>query len=337
VSARTGNAVGSELLEVDDIRVSIASKARGRELRLIDGVSFSLSRGESMGIVGESGSGKTMTALAIMRLLPKSGRISGGTVRFLGGDLRTKSAEEMRAIRGAKIAMILQDPLAALDPLFTIGSQLVEVMRIHLRVSHETAAARGAELLAAVGIPDPATRMHQYPHQMSGGMLQRIVGAMAISCNPDLLIADEPTTALDPTIQAQFIDVLNGLKAEKQLALLLVTHDFGVAGSLCDKIIVMYAGRIVERAATRELFDRPRHPYTQALLAAIPDGDWGASKRLPTVPGQPPDVGDRPPGCAFASRCRYAHEQCHSEPPEFMLNDSHGVACWLAEDDCRTS
>jgi oligopeptide/dipeptide ABC transporter ATP-binding protein len=337
VSARTDNAVGSELLDVNDIRVSIASTARGRELRLIDGVSFSLSRGESMGIVGESGSGKTMTALAIMRLLPKSGRISEGVVRFLGEDLRTKSGEEMRVIRGSKIAMILQDPLAALDPLFTIGSQLIEGMRIHLRVSHEEAAARGVELLTAVGISDPAIRMHQYPHQMSGGMLQRIVGAMAISCNPDLLIADEPTTALDPTIQAQFIDVLNALKAEKHLALLLVTHDFGVAGSLCDKIIVMYAGRIVERAPTRELFDRPRHPYTQALLAAVPDGELRVGKRLPTVPGQPPDLADRPPGCAFAPRCRYAHERCHGGPPEIMLNDSHGVACLLLEDDCQTS
>jgi ABC-type dipeptide/oligopeptide/nickel transport system ATPase component len=264
------------LLDVCDLAVDLVRKPR-----VVDGLSFAVGRGEALGIVGESGSGKTMTALAILGLLPPGGRVSGGRAMFDGRDLLATSDAEMRAIRGARISMIFQDPMVALDPLFTIGDQLEEAMRAHLDLSRAALRVRALELLQAVGVAAPHERLRQYPHEMSGGMLQRVVGAIAISCNAELLIADEPTTALDPTLQAQFIELLADLKEQRGMSIVLVTHDFGMAARLCDRIAVMYAGKIVETGLVRQIFGAPEHPYTKALIGAAALGEPGHRSRLP--------------------------------------------------------
>jgi peptide/nickel transport system ATP-binding protein/oligopeptide transport system ATP-binding protein len=329
--ARTA-AVAGPLLDITDLRVEIPTDGGQRVVRPINGVTFTLDRGQVVAIVGESGSGKSMTALAIMRLLPGAAKVTGGDIRFGGESLLAKSDADIRAIRGRRISMILQDPMISLDPLFTVGDQLAEALRIHnvARTRNEM-QARMVALLSAVGIPLPEVRLRQYPHEMSGGMLQRIVGAIAISCDPELLIADEPTTSLDMTVQAQFLDLLENLQEEKNLALILVTHDFGVAARLADHVLVMYAGRVMERAPVLEIFDNPRHPYTQALLGAMPHaGEAGG--RLRSIEGTPPDAANLPPGCPFAPRCPAVRDRCRTEdPPDMPIAAGHVARCWYAD------
>jgi peptide/nickel transport system ATP-binding protein len=318
------------LLALRDVCVDLP-RAGGRTIRIVDHVSLSVERGASVGIIGESGCGKTMTALSIVGLLPAGGAVTGGAIAFDGTDLRKQTEPQMRAIRGRRIAMIFQDPMVALDPLFTIGDQIGETMREHLALAPAAVRSRSIALLEAVGITAPEQRLKQYPHEMSGGMLQRIVGAIAISCDANLVIADEPTTALDPTLQAQFLDLLAGLKRERGMSVLLVTHDFGAAARLCERIVVMYAGQIVESGSTREIFDNPGHPYTRALLDAIAYGDPGPRGRLNAIDGQPPDLADVPPACRFAPRCALADDRCRTEvPPEIELAPGHLARCWKA-------
>ncbi|HEY5210896.1 MAG TPA: ABC transporter ATP-binding protein [Stellaceae bacterium] len=325
---------GDILLRVKDLKTHLRGRDGQRVVKAVDGVSFDLRRGETLGIIGESGSGKSMTALSIMRILPSSARVIGGEIRFNGENLLTKSDREMRRLRGEQLSMILQDPMVSLDPLFTVGSQLAEPLRAHMGLGGAALKSRMTELMSAVSIPSPEQRLKQYPHQMSGGMLQRIVGAIAISCDPQLLIADEPTTALDPTVQAQFLDLLEALRDSKHLSVIVVTHDFGVAARLCDRVMVMYAGRIVEMGPIREIFDHPRHPYTKALLASIPDatGAGAGARRLRTIEGSPPDLGALPPGCPFAPRCISVMERCRRDyPPEFRIATEHVASCWQVQ------
>jgi oligopeptide/dipeptide ABC transporter ATP-binding protein len=320
---------GDTLLQVKDLKTHIIGRDGLRVTKAVDGVSFDLKRGETLGIIGESGSGKTMTALSIMRILPEAARVVSGEILFNGENLLKKRDAEMRRLRGEEMSMILQDPMVSLDPLFTVGSQLAEPLRTHLGVGGAALKNRMMELMSAVSIPSPETRLKQYPHQMSGGMLQRIVGAIAISCDPQLLIADEPTTALDPTVQAQFLDLLETLRDSKHLSVIVVTHDFGVAARLCDRVMVMYAGRIVEMGPIREIFDHPRHPYTKALLASIPDATELGARRLKSIEGSPPDLAMLPPGCPFAPRCPSVIERCHREyPGEFRIASGHVASCW---------
>lgn len=318
------------LLEVRSLEMAIFADGGNRVVRAVNGLSFTLDRGRTMGIIGESGSGKSMASLSILRLLPRGARILGGQVLFNGQDLLVQSDRDMQRIRGRHIAMILQDPMVSLDPLYRVGDQVAEPLRTHQGMSGDALRARVIELLDAVGIPAPESRFDQYPHQMSGGMLQRIVGAAAISCGPDLLIADEPTTALDPTVQAQYLDLLEELQQKTGLALIVITHDLGVAARLCDDVIVMYAGRAAEKAPVRTLFERPAHPYTQALLSTLPGRRApGSHKRLQTIEGQPPDLAALPPGCPFAPRCSRVDTKCRVEtPPEVALDKDHTVACW---------
>jgi oligopeptide/dipeptide ABC transporter ATP-binding protein len=299
-------------------------------VRAVDDVSLSLAAGSTLGIVGESGSGKSTLALTILRLLPPAARITGGQILFAGEDLRTKSDAEMRHIRGKQIAMILQDPMASLNPLFTIGDQVAEPIRVHEGARRSGAWSRARDLLKAVRIPAPEARVREFPHQMSGGMRQRIVGAIAISCSPRLLIADEPTTSLDLTIQAQYLNLLKDLQRQHQLALIFITHNLGIVAKMCDQVAVMYAGRLVEWGPVTRIFDAPAHPYTRALLESIPRmGD--NRERLTAIEGQPPDLAAPPPGCAFHPRCPQAMAQCREEaPPETALGPRHTARCWLS-------
>jgi len=299
-------------------------------VRAVDDVSLTLDAGQTLGIVGESGSGKTTLALSILRLLPPAARIVSGEIRFEGEDLLAKSKREMRKIRGKRIAMILQDPMASLNPLFTVGDQIGEPLRVHEGASRSAAGRRACELLAAVRIPSPASRARNYPHEMSGGMRQRVVGAIAIACRPRLLIADEPTTSLDVTIQAQYLTLLGELQREQGLALIFITHNLGIVARMCDRVAVMYAGRFVEVGDVRTIFNAPAHPYTRALLDAIPRlGQWGG--RLTAIDGVPPDLAQLPAGCAFAPRCPQAIARCAVDvPPAFALGPGHAARCWLA-------
>jgi oligopeptide/dipeptide ABC transporter ATP-binding protein len=327
---------GTSLLEVEDMHVYFRSRDGTRDLHVVNGASFSLDRGETLSIVGESACGKTTTALAIMRLLPATGRLTARKLTFDGVDMLSLEEEELRELRGSNIAMITQDPMVALDPVYTIGSQIAEGLRLHCGLSGEALKGRQIELLELVHIPAPRTRLRQYPHQMSGGMLQRVVGAIAISANPQLLIADEPTTALDPTAQAQFLDVLDNLRERNKLAMIIVTHDFGVTARMADRVLVMYAGVVVEQGPVREIFNNPRHPYTQALLESIPHEDQAKGSgrgRLRAIEGQPPDLRRRPPGCAFAPRCPKRIDVCTEQVPERVLIDrDHEARCWRAQE-----
>ena len=299
-------------------------------VRAVNDVSFTLRAGETLGIVGESGSGKSTLALTILRLLPPAARIVQGQINFEGENLLDKSASEMQHIRGKRIAMILQDPMASLNPLFTIGDQVAEPMRVHEHMGRGGAWARAKELLGAVRISAPETRVGEYPHQMSGGMRQRIVGAIAISCEPTLLIADEPTTSLDLTIQAQYLNLLSDLQKRYHLALIFITHNLGIVAKMCDKVAVMYAGRMVEHGPVRQIFNRPAHPYTEALLRSIPRLT-DRRERLTAIEGQPPDLASPPPGCAFHPRCPKAIERCQQEdPPTFEVAEDQRARCWLA-------
>jgi oligopeptide/dipeptide ABC transporter ATP-binding protein len=294
----------------------------------VNDVSFEIAAGETLGLVGESGSGKSVTALSIMRLVQPPGRIAGGRILFKGRDLLALSERDMRAVRGAEIALVFQEPMAALNPVFTVGDQIAEALLVHQRATRREARARAVELLDAVRVPDPSARVHDYPHQLSGGMRQRVLIAIALACHPALLIADEPTTALDVTIQAQILDLLREMKAAFNLALLLVTHDFGVIAETADRVAVMYAGRIVEEGPVRAIFRHPQHPYTRGLLASIPGGAPG--HRLRAIDGTVPTIGALPPGCAFNPRCPDRFEPCtHEPPPEYSVEADHGVRCYL--------
>jgi oligopeptide/dipeptide ABC transporter ATP-binding protein len=297
-------------------------------VRAVDHVSFGLDEGETLGLVGESGSGKTTTCLSIVGLLPRGARIVGGSVRFEGEELTRKSQRELRRIRGRRIAVILQDPMASLNPLFTIFRQVAEPAFFHQQLRGRTLRARVQHLLRAVRIPSPEWRMRDYPHQMSGGMRQRIVGAIALAGGPRLVIADEPTTNLDVTIQAQYLDLLKDIQRETGVALIFVTHNLGIVARMCDRVAVMYAGSVVEQAPVRELFNTPRHPYTRALLGAVPK--LGSKDPLYAIAGQPPNLASLPTGCAFHPRCPEALPRCASETP-VEVRAGHGSAarCWL--------
>lgn len=317
------------LLELRGLSTHYVSARGTRVVRAVDDVSLSLAAGSTLGVVGESGSGKSTLALSILRLLPPAARISAGEIRFEGEDLLAKSGREMRRIRGKRIAMILQDPMASLNPLFTVGDQVAEPLRVHEGAGRAGAWSRAKELLKAVRIPAPEARVREYPHQMSGGMRQRIVGAIVISCAPRLLIADEPTTSLDLTIQAQYLNLLKDLQRQHHLAMIFITHNLGIVAKMCDQVAVMYAGRLVEWGPVTRIFDAPAHPYTRALLESIPRMG-GGRERLTAVEGQPPDLAAPPTGCAFHPRCPEAMPQCREEaPPETVLEPRHTVRCWL--------
>ena len=319
---------GRILLDVRDLRAYFVT--RSGVGKAVDGVSFVVREAETLGIVGESGSGKSMTALSIVRALPQpAGRIVGGRIVFEGQDLLGLSDAEMRRVRGSRIGTILQDPMMSLDPVFSIGDQVAEPLRWHRGMSGAGLRGRVIQLLREVRISMPDVRIAEYPHQMSGGMRQRIVGAMAIACAPKLLIADEPTTALDVTIQAQFLDLLADLKVTHGLAMILITHDLGVVARVCDRVAVMYGGRIVETAPVQELLAHPAHPYTQALVGSVPR-ITRRREDLDAIEGQPPDVRRLPGGCTFHPRCRYVVDRCRAEyPPEAEVSRGHHVKCWL--------
>ena len=323
--------MGATVLEVKELRTYFFT--RWGVVKAVDGVSFSVAEGETLGIVGESGCGKSVTSLSILRLLPEPvGRIVGGEILFEGEDLVHKTEWQMCEIRGSRISMILQDPMTSLNPVFSIGNQIAEAFRIHRRLKGSRLWDKATEMLRLVKIPSPEVRLRAYPHQMSGGMRQRVVGAIGISCQPRLLIADEPTTSLDVTIQAQYLRLLKEIQTEMGLSLIFITHDFGIVAKICDRVAVMYAGRIVESAAVRELFNYPRHPYTQALLSSVPRLE-GPMERLASVEGQPPALYNLPPGCSFAPRCTYARSLCRQQyPPEVTVADGHRARCWMLTD-----
>ena len=298
------------LLEVKDLRTHLPTRAG--LVRAVDGVSFFLDRGELLGLVGESGCGKSMTALSVMRLIAPPGKIVEGQILFDGQDLLKLSDSEMRQMRGDDIAMIFQDPMTSLNPVFTVGEQISEALRLHRKLSHKQAKQAAIEAMREVAIPDPARRVNDYPHQLSGGMRQRVMIAMALACNPKLLIADEPTTALDVTIQAQILELLDDLRKQRELAVLLITHDLGVVAEVADRVAVMYTGRIVEESPVEELFARPKHPYTEGLLRSVPHLGSSAQKkdRLSVIEGMVPDLLDLPAGCSFAPRCYKKTAEC---------------------------
>ncbi|MGY3238228.1 peptide/nickel transport system ATP-binding protein [Bradyrhizobium sp. USDA 4448] len=302
--------------------------------RALDGISFHVERGETLGIVGESGCGKSVTALSILRLLPKRGtKIVSGEIRFSGRDLLTLSEREMRQIRGDRIAMIFQDPMTSLNPVYTVGRQIAEAVQIHTGASRADAMAKAQEMLRLVRIADPERRINNYPHEMSGGMRQRAMIAMALACSPELLIADEPTTALDVTIQAQILRLIVDLKERIGTAVVFITHDLGVVAETCQRVIVMYAGCIVEQASVTDLFARPAHPYTQALMRSVPDARHGRRQRLPEIPGIVPSLREPIVGCSFAPRCPFAIGICREKVPGMRdVAPGHTAACWRAEE-----
>ena len=304
---------------------------RSGVIKAVDNLSLRLQKGRVLGLVGESGCGKTVTALSILNLVPYPGKIVSGRIVFEGQDLLTLSAGEIRAIRGAKIAMIFQEPMTALNPVFTVGNQIAEVLTAHQQVTKQQALDAATELLRSVGIPSPEKRVHEYPHQLSGGMRQRVMIAMAIACKPSLILADEPTTALDVTIQAHILELLGRIQAEMGMAMILVTHDLGLIAERAHEVAVMYAGRIVEQAETRELFANPQHPYTRGLMASIPrPGDAGKT-RLKTIPGTVPRLYDLPVGCTFSPRCDIKTAKCDTEPALVEVKPGHLVRCWEAK------
>ena len=316
------------LLDVRNLQTQFTTS--GGVVRAVDGVSWDVRAGETVALVGESGCGKSVSALSVMRLVSApAGRIVGGEIHFKGRDLLTLSEEEMRKTRGREIGMIFQEPMTSLNPVLTIGRQLTEPMEIHLGMTPAQARARAGEILGLVGIADAERRLRQYPHQFSGGMRQRIMIAMALSCNPALILADEPTTALDVTIQAQILELLRSLSRKLGAAMLIITHNLGVVARYADRVNVMYAGRIVERGTARELYANPRHPYTLGLLRSVPRLDEPRRAKLDPIPGQPPDLTRLPPGCSFAPRCSFVVDRCRVERPELeLVAPDHTTACW---------
>ena len=318
-----------DLLEIKDLTTHFFT--RSGVVKAVDSLSLRLPAGRVLGLVGESGCGKTVTALSILNLVPSPGKIVSGSIYFEGRDLLALPPDEMRAIRGAKIAMIFQEPMTALNPVFTVGNQIAEVLTTHLHVSDRQAMDSAIELLRSVGIPSPEKRVHEYPHQMSGGMRQRVMIAMAIACKPSLILADEPTTALDVTIQAHILELLGKIQNEMGMAMVLVTHDLGLIAERAHEVAVMYAGRIVEQAGTVELFANPQHPYTKGLMASIPKPGEEPQKRLRTIPGSVPQLNDLPKGCAFAPRCDIKVAKCETRPELVEVKPGHLVRCWEAK------
>lgn len=321
--------MGDYLLEVQDLKTHFKTKAG--LIRAVDGVSFSVKPGEKIALVGESGCGKSITALSIMKLVDQPpGEYAGGSIIFEGQDLLDTPEGAMRKIRGGQIGMIFQDPMTCLNPTMSVGQQIVEGLRIHLKMNEQRARARAIELLEQVGIPEASRRVSSYPHQFSGGMRQRVMIAIALACKPKLLIADEPTTALDVTVQAQILELLNEICEQFGTSLLLITHDFGVVASMADRVVVMYAGKVVEEAPTEEIFAEPHHPYTLGLLSSVPRLDEERQSELKTIEGSPPDLLAPPPGCPFMPRCLYARDICRSMPPLEALpgHAQHLKACW---------
>ena len=328
--------MGEYLLEVQDLKTYFKVKA-GR-VRAVDGVSFAVKSGEKLGVVGESGCGKSVTALSIMRLVQQPpGEYAGGSILFQDEDLLELPESGMRKIRGGQIGMIFQDPMTCLNPTMTVGKQIAEGLQIHLKLSSDQALKRAVSLLEQVGIPDAATRASAYPHQFSGGMRQRVVIAIALACNPKLLVADEPTTALDVTVQAQILELIGGVCDEFGTAVILITHDLGVVAGMTDRVVVMYAGKVVETAPTDELFVNPRHPYTLGLLSSVPRLDEQRTSELRTIEGAPPDLLQPPPGCPFMPRCAFARAICRTMPPLDPVagNAAHRKACWVDVTDPR--
>ncbi len=318
------------LLRVTDLKTHFM--IREGVVRAVDGVSFTVEAGKVLGIVGESGCGKSMTARSILRLVPDPpGRIVGGEIEFDGIDILSLSTREMQSIRGDRISMIFQDPMVSLNPTMKVGDQIVEVLKIHRGYGQKAAVDRAVELLRAVNIPEPETRLGDYPHQFSGGMRQRAMIAMALACEPKLLIADEPTTALDVTVQAQILDVLRTIREESDTAIILITHDLGMVAEVADDIVVMYAGKLVEEANVYDLFDAPSHPYTQGLLKSLPSPEFRVEELTP-IRGQPPDLSRVPVGCSFAPRCDYRMDVCTREEPPFReIAVGHRSRCWLEQ------
>ncbi len=321
-----------KILTVNDLKTYFQTE--DGVVKAVDGITFTLEKGETLGIVGESGSGKSVTNLSIMRLIPEPpGKIVGGEIRFDGVDVRALSIDEVRKIRGKRIAMIFQDPMTSLNPFLKISTQLMEVTQLHLGHDKRQAREHAIKMLKTVGIPDAENRVDSYPHEFSGGMRQRVMIAMALSCDPELLIADEPTTALDVTIQAQILELIKDLKARMGTSVILITHDLGVVAGMTDKIIVMYAGKVFEQAPTFELFATPANPYTKGLLKSVPDPAHEDGTELYQIPGLPPDVANLPPGCPFAPRCERAEDLCRSQYPPFVeINPNHHSLCHFAQE-----
>ena len=321
------------LLEITELRTVFDTE--DGLVSAVDGVSFSIEAGQTLGVVGESGCGKSMTGLSILQLVPSPGRIKSGKISYHKNgqpveitQLSPKS-DQMRSIRGNDIAMIFQEPMTSLNPVYTVGNQIGEAIRLHQQVGRQEARKRAIEMLIKVGIPAPEQRIDEYPHQLSGGMRQRVMIAMALSCNPSLLIADEPTTALDVTIQAQVLDLMKSLQEELGMAIIMITHDLGVMAEVADEVVVMYAGKVVEKASIDEIFDNPLHPYTQGLLASIPQLGREKKGNLFSIPGTVPRPLAMPSGCAFAPRCAQAFDQCRKMPSLELIEDNHSAQCWL--------
>jgi oligopeptide transport system ATP-binding protein len=330
------------LLSIKDLKVSFFTPAG--EVKAVGGLSYDLYPREVIGIVGESGSGKSVSVNALMRILQYPGEVIGGTMEFNGKNIGSLAEKQMESVRGKEMAMIFQDPMTSLNPVYTVGNQLMETVLKHTPSNRAQAAATALRMLKLVGINNPEQRLKQYPYELSGGMRQRVMIAMALCCQPKLLIADEPTTALDVTIQAQILDLMKSLRSETEAAIILITHDLGIVSDICDKVIVMYGGRVVERGSTDQIFYRTAHPYTQGLLGCLPRLDDDGSRQLTPIEGAPVDVLDLPPGCAFSARCRECRRICLREaPPEFALEEGHTAACWLhairegGEDDGQAS
>jgi oligopeptide/dipeptide ABC transporter ATP-binding protein len=328
--------IGDVILDVQDLHTYCFT--RWGVVKAVNGVNFSLRQGETLGIVGESGCGKSMTALSLLRLVPRPvARIVQGKILLQGENLLDKSEREMRDIRGERLSMILQDPQTSLNPVFTIGNQLLEAISSHHPGSSKSLLSRAIHALRQVRVAAPEQRVDDYPHQMSGGMKQRVVGAIALSCEPHVIIADEPTTSLDVTIQAQYLRLLREIQEETGLSIIFITHDFGIVAKMCDRVMVMYAGRVVERGPVRDIFNHPSHPYTQALLKSVPVMEE-RPERLYAIEGQPPALWDLPPGCRFAPRCAYAEARCEEEyPPQFEVSEGHSADCWRLEGAWQTT
>lgn len=328
-----GGVMTERLLDVENLTVEF--KSGGSTMKAVNGVNLQLNKKETLGIVGESGSGKSVTATALMRLIPSPpGKITNGKILFNGRDLIEISEKEMRNVRGNDISMIFQDPITSLNPVLTVGNQIIEVIQAHETISKKDAAIKAVDMLKMVGIPEPEKRLKMYPHEFSGGMRQRVMIAIALACNPKLLIADEPTTALDVTVQAQILDLMKKLQQEHDTAIIMITHDLGVVWELCDKVNVMYAGRTVESTTTRQLYEKPLHPYTWGLLESQITMGTQEQQRLPAIPGSPPDLTMPYSGCHFSARCPLATDICRSTVPDLVeVQDNHFVACHLQAKD----
>ncbi|GIO05467.1 ABC transporter ATP-binding protein [Brevibacillus reuszeri] len=324
-----------KLLQVQNLRTTFHIDAG--QVQAVRGITFHVNKGESIGIVGESGSGKSVSMLSLLKLLPGNAKLEADSIKFDETELVHTDQKAMRKMLGKDIGMIFQDPMTSLNPLFTIGEQITEPLRIHQKLSKEAARKKAIEILRMVEIPSPESRLKQYPHEFSGGMRQRVMIAIALSCSPKLLIADEPTTALDVTIQAQILDLMRDLKNKLNVSIVMITHDLGVIANMCNRIVVMYGGTIVEQGTTKEIFYEPKHPYTWGLLRSIPQFSEGEKKKLISIPGSPPDLLRPPAGCAFTARCPYAMKVCEKlPPPQVTLSETHQAACWLMHPKAQT-